>query len=111
MLHMMLGSQGELVLKSAFTGWNEHVSLLKQEREIEKLKCGRKEKGQKSTKRMLAMLMGSQADVVKKATFASWREHLVEVKQQNDVDQIQQSLKAKGAETSKRMLGMLLGSQ
>jgi len=64
-----------------------------------------------STKRMLAMLVGSQDETLKKATFSSWHEHLLEVKKEHEISQLQQGLRAKGAESSKRMLGMLMGSQ
>merc|ERR1712007_83177 len=60
MLQMMLGSQGELVLKSTFTAWKDALSVLKQEREIESVKRKMKANGEERTKRMLAMLMGSQ---------------------------------------------------
>merc|ERR1712063_63474 len=55
--------------------------------------------------------MGSQEEVVKKAAFAGWHEHVVEQKQKSKVAQMQQSMRAKGAESTKRMLGMLLGAQ
>jgi len=111
MLAMLLGSQGELMQKAMFTAWREMIALMKQEREVDRIKAGMKAKGEESTKRMLAMLMGSQDEVVKKAAFAGWRELVVEVKQQSRVLQMQQDMRAKGAESSKRMLGMLLGSQ
>merc|ERR1712137_1180891 len=111
MLAMLLGSQGELMQKAMFTAWREMIALMKQEREVDRIKAGMKAKGEESTKRMLAMLMGSQDEVVKKAAFAGWRELVVEVKQQSKVLQMQQDMRAKGAESSKRMLGMLLGAQ
>merc|ERR1712137_1340026 len=111
MLAILLGSQGELMQKAMFTAWREMIALMKQEREVDRIKAGMKAKGEESTKRMLAMLMGSQDEVVKKAAFAGWRELVVEVKQQSRVLQMQQDMRAKGAESSKRMLGMLLGSQ
>merc|ERR550537_613321 len=84
---------------------------MKRAREVDKMRAGMKAKGEASTKRMLAMLMGSQEDVIKKAAFAGWHEHLLALKQQNAVLQMQQDMRAKGAESSKRMLGMLLGAQ
>merc|ERR1712137_1174612 len=111
MLAMLLGSQGELMQKAMFTAWHELIALAKQQREVDRMRAGMKAKGEESTKRMLAMLMGSQEDVVKKAGFAGWHDLVVEVHQQNKVKQMQQDMRAKGAESSKRMLGMLLGSQ
>merc|ERR1712137_177297 len=111
MLAMLLGSQAELMQKAMFTAWHEHVAVLKKDRETERMKAAMKAKGDESTKRMLAMLMGSQQDVLKKASFAGWWEHVAEIKKENAVKQMQQDMRAKGAESSKRMLGMLIGSQ
>merc|ERR1712064_95298 len=110
-LGMLLGSQAELMEKAAFGGWHELVSVLKKDREVERMKAGLKAKGDASNKRMLAMLMGSQADVLKKAAFAGWHDLAMEVKQLNHIAQMKQDLRAKGAESSRRMLGMLLGAQ
>merc|ERR1712137_684466 len=111
MLAMLLGSQAELMQKAMFTGWRDYLIDLKRQREVDRIKSGMKSKGDESTKRMLAMLMGSQMDVLKKASFAGWWEHLVEEKQHNEMRKLQQSMRAKGAESNKRMLGMLLGAQ
>merc|ERR1712137_688740 len=111
MLAMLLGSQAELMQKAMFTAWHEHVAVLKKDRETERMKAAMKAKGDESTKRMLAMLMGSQQDVLKKASFAGWWEHVAEIKKENAVKQMQQDMRAKGAESSKRMLGMLIGAQ
>merc|ERR1712137_804838 len=110
-LAMLLGSQAELMGKAMFTGWRDLLADLKRQREVDRIKAGMKSKGDESTKRMLAMLMGSQVDVLKKASFAGWWEHLVEEKQHNEMREMQQSMRAKGAESTKRMLGMLLGAQ
>lgn len=108
MLQMMLGSQGELVVKSTFTGWHEYTNVQKQQREIDRVKDGMKKD---STHKMLTMLVGAQDDVLKKVTFAGWKEYIAELRQQRAAAEIQRSLREKGAESSKRMLGMLLGSQ
>merc|ERR1712137_1408326 len=76
MLAMLLGSQAELMQKAMFTGWHELVAVLKKDRETERMKAAMKAKGDESSKRMLAMLMGSQMDVLKKASFAGWWEHV-----------------------------------
>merc|ERR1712137_969449 len=110
-LAMLLGSQAELMQKAMFTGWHELVAVIKRAREVDRIKAGMKAKGDESTKRMLAMLMGSQQDVLKKASFAGWWEHVAEIKKENAVKQMQQDMRAKGAESSKRMLGMLIGAQ
>merc|ERR1712063_113720 len=111
MLAMLLGSQAELMQKAMFTGWHELVAVMKKDRETERMKAAMKAKGDESSKRMLAMLMGSQQDVLKKASFAGWWEHVVEEKQHNAMRELQQNMRAKGAESNKRMLGMLLGAQ
>merc|ERR1712063_156838 len=111
MLSMLLGSQGELMQKASFTAWHELAFTLKMERENEKMKAGLRAKGSESSKRMLAMLMGSQMDALKKASFAGWWELTLEEKQHNAMRKMQQDMKAKGAESSKRMLGMLMGAQ
>merc|ERR1712064_120253 len=72
MLSMLLGSQGELMQKASFTAWHELTFVMKQEREMQKMKAGLKAKGSESNRRMLAMLMGSQAENVKKASFGHW---------------------------------------
>merc|ERR1712007_37254 len=111
MLSMLLGSQGHLMGKAAFTAWHELVSVLKQEKEIDQLRSGMKAKGAESSKRMLTMLLGAQEGALTKAAFAGWRDHVIEVNAENVLAQMQQDLRAKGAESSKRMLGMLMGSQ
>merc|ERR1712063_197960 len=111
MLGMLLGSQAELMQKAAFTAWHEIIVALKQQREIDRVKQGMKAKGSESTKRMLAMLMGSQMDALKKSAFAGWWECVLEEKQHDAMRKMQQDMKAKGAESSKRMLGMLMGAQ
>merc|ERR1711981_1066822 len=97
--------------KAMFTGWHELLVAAKQQREIDRVKRGMKAKGSESTKRMLGMLMGSQMDAVKKSTFAGWWEYVHEEKQHDAMRKMQQGMKAKGAESSKRMLGMLMGAQ
>merc|ERR1712137_949937 len=83
MLAMLLGSQAELMQKAMFTGWHELVAVLKKDRETERMKAAMKAKGDESSKRMLAMLMGSQQDVLRKASFAGWWEHVAEIKKEN----------------------------
>merc|ERR1712137_310033 len=111
MLAMLLGSQAELMQKAMFTAWHEHVAVLKKDRETERMKAAMKAKGDESTKRMLAMLMGSQEEVLKKATFAGWRDYVMELRQASDMEELQRVLRAKGEESSKRMLCMLMDSQ
>merc|ERR1712063_184396 len=96
MLAMLLGSQAELMQKAMFTGWRDLLIEMKREREVDRMRAGMKAKGEESTKRMLAMLMGSQEEVVKKAGFAGWHDLVVEVHQQNKVKQMQQDMRAKG---------------
>merc|ERR1711861_80853 len=50
-------------------------------------------------------------EVLKKAAYAGWHDHVVEEKQHNEMRKLQQNMRAKGSESNKRMLGMLLGAQ
>merc|ERR1712137_1175015 len=111
MLGMLIGSQDQTLLKMVLSGWQEILAEIKKTRETERVKAAMKAKGEESTKRMLAMLMGSQMDVMKKAAFSGWWEHVAEEKQHNAMRELQQNMRAKGAESNKRMLGMLLGAQ
>merc|ERR1712007_318012 len=110
-LSMLLGSQAELMEKAAFTGWHELSVVLKKDREVDRMKAGLKAKGEASSKRMLAMLMGSQAEVLKKAAFAGWWEHVTEIAQKRKEEQLKAKMKAKGDERSNRMMAMLMHSQ
>merc|ERR1711861_68899 len=74
MLGMLVGSQSNLVMKIAFTGWSDSHYEVKKLREVERMKREMKSKGDESTKRMLGMLMHSQGEVLLKAAFAGWRE-------------------------------------
>merc|ERR1712007_282076 len=44
MLGMLLGSQAELMEKASFTAWHELISVLKKDREVERMKAGLKAK-------------------------------------------------------------------
>merc|ERR1712007_362385 len=103
MLGMMLGSQGEALLKGVMASWREHSAESKKAREHEKFLMDMKRKGAESSKRMLAMLMGSQAETLKKVVFTAWHEHIMEIKQAKDVDKLQQQMRDKKTESSKRM--------
>merc|ERR1712137_466152 len=111
MLGMLVSSQAEGLLKTLFSVWADLAKELRQEREHQRFMETMKAKGAESSKRMLAMLMGSQAEVLLKTTFSGWREYVVEMNKFYDMEEMQQALKQKGQESSKRMLGMLLGSQ
>merc|ERR1712107_718931 len=107
MLSMLLGSQGELMRKASFTAWHELTFVMKQERDMQKMKAGLKAKGSESNKRMLAMLMGSQAENVKKASFGHWWEHVADLMKERAA-KASRDLKAKSTESSTRMVGMLM---
>merc|ERR1711861_69817 len=72
MLGMLLGAQSETLLKASFSAWSECVYELRQLREVEHMRRNMRSKGDESAKRMLGMLMSSQADVLMKAAFTSW---------------------------------------
>merc|ERR1712063_125957 len=107
MVSMLMGSQAGLLEKGTFSGWHEAVTASKHEKFLFEMK----RKGAESNKRMLAMLMGSQAETLKKVVFTGWHEHIMEIKQERNVDKLQQQMRDKKTESSKRMLGMLLGAQ
>merc|ERR1712137_1203822 len=103
---------GQDVLKKAsFAGWWEHVVEEKQHNEMRKMQQSMKAKGAESNKRMLGMLLGSQGSLLLKTTMSAWRDYVHQMKQENAASKMEQQLRSKGAESSKRMLGMLLGSQ
>merc|ERR1712211_56565 len=85
--------------------------MLKQQREVERVQRGLKSKGAESAKRMLRMLTDSQSGTLKKAAYAAWHDHVLELNQQMALERVEEGLRAKSAESSKRMLGMLMGSQ
>merc|ERR1712107_906335 len=74
MLGMLVGSQSNLVLKIAFTGWSDSHHETKKLREVERMRRDMKSKGDESTKRMLGMLMSSQGEALLKGVMASWHE-------------------------------------
>merc|ERR1712007_266903 len=78
MLAMLMGSQESLLTKSAFSAWSECIYQLRQLREVEKMKRDMRSKGDESTKRMLGMLMGAQAEVLMKAALTGWHELAVQ---------------------------------
>merc|ERR1712137_1125447 len=104
---MLMGSQESLVVKSTFSAWSECIYALRQQRATEKMRRDMKSRGEVSTKRMLGMLMNSQAETLVKGAFASWRELAAEAR----TLRMRAELKSKKDEGSRRMLGMLLGSQ
>merc|ERR1712137_1008827 len=110
MLTMLMGSQDSLLVKTTFSGWAEMAYQARQKREVEQMRKNMRSKGDESTKRMLGMLMGSQAETLMKAVFSAWRECAVEshfARMKADLSH----MKSKGQEGSKRMLSMLMGSQ
>merc|ERR1712063_56877 len=78
LLTMLMGSQDSLLVKTSFSAWSECVYQLRQIREVEQMKRAMRSKGDESTKRMLGMLMNSQADVLVKAAFSGWHDLAVE---------------------------------
>merc|ERR550537_1733912 len=68
-------------------------------------------KEQESQRRLLTMLMGSQESLLVKTTFSAWSECVYQMRQLREVEQMKRSMRSKGDESTKRMLGMLLSSQ
>merc|ERR1712130_936404 len=77
MLGMLVGSQSNLVMKIAFTGWNDTHYEAKKLREVEQMRRSMKSKGDESTKRMLGMLMSSHGEALFKAVLSGWHETAV----------------------------------
>merc|ERR1712137_159862 len=111
MLSMLLGSQASLVVKSTFSAWQEMLYNLKKERELERIKFAMNSKNDAHTKKMLGLLMGSQVELLVKSIFSAWSELVTEARKEREMEEMKRSMKAKGAEHTKRMLGMLIGSQ
>merc|ERR1712137_1010945 len=107
MLGMLMGAQAEVLVKAAFAGWHN----LSVDAHFARMRDQMKAKGEEGTRRMLAMLLGSQAELMQKAMFTGWRDLLIEMKRAREVDRIKAGMKAKGDESTKRMLAMLMGSQ
>jgi len=111
MLVMLLGSQNSMMVKAAFGGWQELVSLLKQQKEIERVKSEMNAKKDASSKRMLSMLMGSQAEVLLKASFSGWWELVSHVIQERHMLELKKGMSSKNEASSKRMMAMLMGAR
>lgn len=60
---------------------------------------------------MSGMLLGSQAELMEKASFTAWHEMIMALKQQREIDRVKQGMKAKGSESTTRMLAMMMGGQ
>merc|ERR1712211_132377 len=88
----------------------EHVHEEKQHNAMRKMQQDMKAKGSQSSKRMLGMLMGAQAETLMKASFAGWVELVYHAK----MDRLREDKlkrRSKEDESRRRMLGMLVGSQ
>merc|ERR1712206_73077 len=77
---------------------------------MRKMQQGMKAKGAESSKRMLGMLMGAQAETLIKATFAGWLEYVVHTKMER-LKEHSMKMRSKEDESRRRMLVMLTGSQ
>merc|ERR1712137_615929 len=110
MLAMLMGSQEEVLKKATFAGWRDYVMELRQASDMEELQRVLRAKGEESSKRMLCMLMDSQAEVVVKAGFASWHDYVIGAKMER-LREDKLKMRSKEDESRRRMLGMLVGSQ
>merc|ERR1712137_390272 len=111
MLGMLMSSQARLLMIAAFGGWRELVTEKQQAALLDDVKLQLRKRGGECNTRFLAMLMGSQAQLLVKTIFSGWRELTMQRRQQSRVAQMQQSLRARGMESTKRMLGIMIGSQ
>merc|ERR1712203_888464 len=105
-----MGSQMDALKKSTFAGWWEHVREEKQHNAMRKMQQGMKARGAESSKRMLGMLMGAQAETLLKASFAGWQEIVYSARMQK-LKEHSMRMRSKEDESRKRMLTMLMGSQ
>jgi len=109
-LTMLMGTQDQLLLKAAFSGWQEIIVENKQAQDAEHLRNQMKEGKNATSRRMLRMLMSSQGEVLLKAAYASWHDLYFQQRQEREVHELRRGMKSKGNESAKRMLGMLLSS-
>lgn len=111
---MNMQPEAEVLLKAGFAGWRE-VTLESRPQYVQNLQMTVKRRD--SSSRMSRMSLALRGGDVSEATYknkinAREQETQTEsLKQQNDIFQMQRNFRAKGAESSSRMLGMWLGSQ
>merc|ERR1712137_211845 len=110
MLCMLLDSQAEVVVKATFATWRDFVVAAKLDR-IREASSKMRSKEQESQRRMLSMLVGSQGSLLLKTSFSALSECIYELKRLREVEQMRKNMRAKGDESTKRMLGMLMNSQ
>merc|ERR1712007_99316 len=110
MLGMLMGAQAETMIKATFAGWSEYVVHTKMER-LKEQSMKMRTKEDESRRRMLLMLAGSQGNLLVKTTFSAWSECVHQARQQREVEQMSKSMRTRGDESTKRMLGMLMGAQ
>merc|ERR1711861_40898 len=106
----MGGSQDETLKKAVFSGWHDHFAELKQQSRVAQMQRDMRAKGAESSKRMLGMLLGSQAETLMKASFGSWQEHVVSTKMAQ-IREAASKMRSKEQESQRRLLTMLMGSQ
>jgi len=104
---MLIGSQSEVLLKAAFSSWNDFKVGAKIDRMRDATRKMRS-KEDESRRRMLAMMAGSQGSLMMKSTFSAWSECVYEGRQRREVEKMRRDMKTKGDESTKRMLGMLM---
>merc|ERR1712007_378130 len=81
-----------------------------QQNEIAEIQQNLRAKGAESSKRMLGMLLGSQVEVLLKASISGWREVVVDQRFSRMIERNSKN-RSKEEESQRRMLQMLLGSQ
>merc|ERR1712007_110701 len=82
----------------------------KQHNAMREMQQNMRAKGAESTKRMLGMLLGAQAETLVKASFAGWSELVFHAKMER-LREDKLKMRSKEDESRRRMLGMLVGSQ
>merc|ERR1711937_933690 len=98
------------MIKATFAGWSDYVVHTKMEH-LKEQSMKMRSKEDESRRRMLVMLTGSQGNMLLKTSFTAWSECIYQLRQQRAMDEVKKNMRSKGDESSKRMLGMLMGSQ
>merc|ERR1712007_255323 len=105
----MGGEQASVLVRMVFAGWFEIMKQIKSQRDVDRSNSQMKQKEDKTSRRMLRMMMGSQGTM--KGAFTGWRDLVKEEANHRKMVEMQKQMKAKGVEGMKRMLGNLLTTQ
>lgn len=117
MLLMLTNSKSEVVLKTTFIRWRDDVREIAKARiatQSREMQHSLRKKGEESSKRMLAMLLGSQEGMLLKTTFSAWRDSRLSTVQTGKLEYLREvhlKYRMQTVQKSKTMLQKLFGSQ